>query len=162
MSSRRLSRIILLVVQAFVAITAFAGGTALVLGSLNPESPVAMVPPQEYLEGSPFPSYVVPGLILGLVLGGIHLLAFLVLLRRDRWAFFFASAAGFTALIWIFVQMVVIPFSVLQAVYFVAGLAEVGFVLLALGVLEPTAWEASGAGDGDAAPADPAGERSRA
>jgi hypothetical protein len=42
--------------------------------------------------------------------------------------------AGYSILIWIFVQMVFVPFSVLQAVYFAAGLAELGLLLQLLGL----------------------------
>ena len=45
------------------------------------------------------------------------------------------AAAGYAALIWIFVQMTIIPFSVLQAVYFIAGAVELGLVMLLLGLL---------------------------
>lgn len=130
-------RVPLLIIQGFVALTAFAGGIALIVGSLNPELGGGIVPPQEFLEGSPFRSFVIPGLLLAVVLGGVHLVAFAMLVRRHKWAHFVAAAAGFAALIWIFVQMVYIPFSVLQAVYFAAGLAELGLVLLGLGVLNP-------------------------
>lgn len=131
------SRTPLLIIQGFVAFTAFAGGAALIVGSVNPDFGLAIVPPSEYLQGSPFNSYVVPGVILALILGGVHLVAFSMLLRRHRWAHFAAAAAGFDALIWIFVQMVYIPFSPLQAVYFLAGMAELGFLLLGLGILRP-------------------------
>ena len=140
-------RVSLLTIQGFVALTAFAGGTALVVGSLNSGLDSALVPPIEYLEGSPFRSYVIPGVLLGAVLGGVHLVAFLMLLRRHRWSHFISAAAGFGALIWIFVQMVFIPFSPLQAVYFLAGLAELGFVLLGLGVLRPAAIPAERRGE---------------
>ncbi|GLI26809.1 hypothetical protein ARHIZOSPH14_10510 [Agromyces rhizosphaerae] len=130
----RIGRFLLLVLQAFVAVTAAAGGVALILGSVDASSSSAVVPPVEYLDGSPFGSYAIPGVVLALVLGGTHAVAFVALLRRVRWAALAATVAGYTALIWIFVQMMVIPFSVLQAVYFGIGLAEVGLVLLALGV----------------------------
>ncbi|QEO14894.1 hypothetical protein FLP10_11080 [Agromyces intestinalis] len=129
------SRVVLLVVQAIVAVTAFAGGVALTAGSLNPDVAMVIRPPLEYLEGSPFSSYLVPGLVLALVLGGIHLLAFGSLLRRSPAALFWSTAAGYAALIWIFVQMVFIPFSFLQAIYFAAGAIELGLVLLILGLL---------------------------
>ena len=47
------------------------------------------------------------------------------------------AVAAFDTLIWIFVQMVIIPFSFLQAAYFVLGALEAGLVMLALGVLQP-------------------------
>ncbi len=131
MNAQRVTRGILLVVEAFVAVTAIAGGLTLVVGSLSPDLATVFMPPAEYLEGSPFPTYLVPGLVLA----GVHVIAFVQLLRRRPAALFFATAAGYAALIWIFVQMTVIPFSVLQAGYFIAGAVELGLVLLLLGLL---------------------------
>lgn len=131
----RIVRVPLMILLGFVAVTAFAGGAALTLGSLVPQEGWVIVPPSEYLAGSPFESYLVPGLLLAVVLGGVHLVAFVMVLRRHRWSHLMSAVAGFDALIWIFVQMVFIPFSPLQLVYFAVGLAEVGLVLLGLGVL---------------------------
>ena len=127
-------RLTLLLVQAFVALTALAGGAVLMIGALDAGFSSSWTPPAEYLEGSPFPSYLVPGVILAVVIGGGHVFAFAELERRRPWALLAAAAAGFALLIWIFVQMAVIPFSVLQAVYFGAGLLEIGLVLLLLDV----------------------------
>jgi len=135
MNPQQATRITLLVVEAFVAVTAFAGGLALMVGALVPELSTVITPPAEYLEGSPFSSYLVPGLVLALVLGGLNVIAFVLLLRRRPSALFAAATAGYAALIWIFVQMMVIPFSFLQAVYFMAGAVELGLVLLLLGLL---------------------------
>jgi hypothetical protein len=134
MTEHRNIRLALMVVEGFVALTAFAGGLALVIGSLNPSLSIAMSPPPEYLEGSPFDSYLIPGLTLAVVLGGVHLAALVLVKLRNRFAMLMAAAAGYAALIWIFIQMILIPFSFLQAVYFGAGLLELGLVLLLLGV----------------------------
>ena len=56
-------------------------------------------------------------------------------LRRRRFAP--AAVAGCGILIWIFVQMIIIPFSFLQAAYFGAGLLELVLALLLLDVLHP-------------------------
>lgn len=93
--------------------------------------------PLDLLQGSPFSTYLIPGLLLLLVVGGLHLTASVLLLKRHRMAPFAASTAGYSILVWIFVQMMFVPFSVLQAIYFAAGLAEVGFLLLLLGVFPP-------------------------
>ena len=138
MSEHRGIRIALLIVQAFVALTAFAGGTALVIGSLGAELPVSITMPPADLAGSPFDSYVIPGLMLAVVLGGVHVVAFVLLVRRRPSALFVAAVAGYATLVWIFVQMVYIPFSFLQALYFAAGLAELGLVLVLLGLFRPT------------------------
>lgn len=107
----------------------------LVVSSLVPAWQTILSPPTDYLEGSPFDSYLLPGLALAAVLGGVHVVAFLAILRRARWSTIAATVAAYATLIWIFVQMIFIPFSFLQAVYIVAGLGEVGLVLLALGLL---------------------------
>jgi hypothetical protein len=130
-----LSVITLLVVQALVGVTAVAGGAALILGTVNPELSTVMTPPAAYLEGSPFSSYLVPGLLLAVVVGGTQAIAFLLGLTRSPLGLPAAAAAAIGLLIWVFVQMVFIPFSFLQAVYFAFGIAEVGLVLLALGIL---------------------------
>lgn len=132
----RTARIVLLSVLAFVSVTALAGGIALIAGSLDPALGSVLVPPMEYLEGSPFTSYVVPGLALIVLVAGSQALAFFAVLRHAGRAAFLAAAAGFACLIWIFIQMVFIPFSPLQAVYFTAGMLELGLVLVHLGVLD--------------------------
>jgi len=127
-------RLALLLTQAFVALTALAGGAVLMIGALDAGFSSSWTPPAAYLEGSPFSSYLVPGVILAVVVGGGHVFAFAELERRRPWALLAAAAAGFALLVWIFVQMALIPFSVLQAVYFGAGLLEIGLVLLLLDV----------------------------
>ncbi|MET3368378.1 UNVERIFIED_CONTAM: hypothetical protein ABIE34_001618 [Jeotgalibacillus campisalis] len=136
-------RVMLLIVQGLVAITSMAGGLVMAVGSWPGVDKGALPPglqlPVEYLDGSPFNTYLVPGLLLGIIVGGLHSLAFILLLRRSEVATLVAAAAGYSILVWIFVQMVLIPFSALQAVYFGAGLAEVGLLLLLLGVASPEA-----------------------
>ena len=126
-------RIILAVLATFIGITAIAGGIALIIGAATATSGGA-VPDAAYLGGSPFTSYIIPGLVLAVVVGGTHLLAALLVGRGSRGGPAATAVAAFGLLIWIFVQMMFIPFSVLQAVYFAAGLAELGFVLLGLGL----------------------------
>lgn len=137
MTITTLARRTLLVLQATVAATAIAGGVTLVIGSVNPAFAPILTPPQEYLAGSPFPSYLVPGILLGGLLGGVHVAAFLMHLKEHRWGVVASAVAGFAALIWIFVQMVFIPFSFLQAAYFTAGVAEAGLVMVLLGLFTP-------------------------
>lgn len=82
----RVLRIVLIVLDAFLALTAVAGGIGLVAG-LN-------APPVEMLAGSPFRSYTIPGLALLVIVGGSALVAAVVLLRRQRWG---ALASGIAA-----------------------------------------------------------------
>lgn len=127
----RVARIILLVVLALMAATSALGGVMLIFSPVTGDSAFM---PLEMLEGSGFSSYVLPGIILFIVVGGTHALAFRLVNRRHRFGPAAACVAGFGILIWIFVQMVFIPFSVLQIVYFGFGLLELGLVLLLLDV----------------------------
>lgn len=132
----RIARVALLILQAFVAVTALAGGVALVLGSATPELGSVLVPPGAYLEGSPFASYLLPGVLLIVGVAGAHAAAFVAVLVSSRWAMPLSAAGGFGCLIWIFVQMIYIPFSPLQAVYFALGLAELVLAMVLLGVVD--------------------------
>jgi hypothetical protein len=135
MRIRALARPTLLTVLAFVAVTAMLGGIALVLGAVSPSLATFLSPPPDYLAGTPFSSYLLPGLVLGLVVGGLHAVAFVLLLRRHPWADLASALAAFAVLIWIFVQMIYIPFSFLQALYFIAGVAEAALVMVRLDLL---------------------------
>lgn len=132
----RIARVVLLILQAFVAVTALAGGVVLVLGSVDPDLGSVLVPPGAYLAGSPFASYLVPGVLLIVGVAGVHAAAFLAVLVSSRWAMPLSAAGGFGCLIWIFVQMIYIPFSPLQAVYFALGLAELVLAMVLLGVVD--------------------------
>jgi hypothetical protein len=131
----RFARASLLVIEALVAITAIAGGVALILGALNAELATVLSPPIAYLEGSPFSSYLVPGLVLAIVVGGTQTVAFLLGVTRSDLGLLGAATAAIALLIWVFVQMMFIPFSFLQAMYFAFGIAETCLVLIALGIL---------------------------
>lgn len=137
MTPQRIARGTLLFVQAFVAVTSVLGGAALIAGSVLDMSGTPLAIPTSYLEGSPFSSFVVPGLALMLIVGGTHIAAFVMVARRMRWAMLAAAIAGFGVLVWIFVQMVYIPYSPLQLTYFVLGLAELAAVFVQLDVLHP-------------------------
>ncbi|GAA4142528.1 hypothetical protein [Leifsonia shinshuensis] len=132
---QRWIRVALSVLCAAVGVTAIAGGAALVVGATTSSTLGGAVPDRAFLGGSPFPSYLVPGLLLALVVGGTQLAAAFLVWRASHTGTVAAAVAGFGLLIWIFVQMVFIPFSALQAAYFAAGLTELGLVLLGLGLV---------------------------
>lgn len=128
-------RVALGVLHIVVAVTAVLGGGALVLGSLSPGSMGMLVPDLSYLEGSPFPDFVAPGVVLAIVVGGTQLAAGILALRSAGGWRVASAIASFGLAIWIFVQMTIIPFSVLQALYFAAALGGFGLLLLDLGIL---------------------------
>ena len=132
---RRLWRIVLGVLHLVVALTAVAGGLTLVIGTLIGDTSGVLVPAADYLTGSPFPNYLVPGVLLAAVVGGTQALAgILTLLDRAGWPVG-SAVASFGLAIWVFVQMTIIPFSFLQAVYFAFALGEIGLLLAAYGIL---------------------------
>lgn len=115
----------------FVAFTALAGGAMLMLGP----SESVMVPPRRLLEAVGLHDWLIPGMLLAVVVGGSHALAFDAALRRRTSAALATAFAAFALLVWIFVETVLIPWSALQAAYFAIGLAEMAMVLIGLGVL---------------------------
>ena len=100
---------------AFGSLNAFAGG---VYGLSGAEGV-----PLELLEGSPFRTYFVPGLILFVVVGGSLLFAAVAVLAGSRIARVGAVTAGTVVLVWIAVQVSVIGYvSVLQPATALGGL----------------------------------------
>jgi hypothetical protein len=91
--------------------------------------------PMEYLDGSPFSSFVLPGIILGVVVGGTQAAGLWGMLRSPRAGLLLAAVAGFGMLIWIFVELAMISeYSFLQALYFGVGLLELIAVTALLGI----------------------------
>lgn len=131
-----LARVSLLGLQGFVALTALAGGGVLVWGSLNPAFESVLVPPIEYLVTSPFDTFLVPGALLILFVSGTQMVAFGLNAKGSRWSAFAAASAGLACAIWVFVQMIYIPFSFLHVVYFAIGLLELGLTMVLLGMFD--------------------------
>jgi hypothetical protein len=134
-------RIVLIVLTIFLALSAFAGGIQLIEG--------AYAPPANLLAGSPFDSYVIPGLALGLIVGGSALFAAVFLIRKSRFALLASVAAGLIIMFFEFVEVLVIgspagPAFILQVFYFglgiviaVVSLGQWFFELLAGGQTAP-------------------------
>jgi hypothetical protein len=111
---------------AFGALNAVAGGCYGLSGAEGV--------PREWLAGSPFTDYFIPGLILFTVVGGAFLFATISALARFRVARTSAFAAGAVVLGWIAVQVAIIGYvSWMQPVTTVAGL-----VVLVLAWLLPS------------------------
>lgn len=110
------------ILLAFIAINAFGGGS---YGMMSPKEL-----PKEWLEGSPFSTFLIPSFILFVVVGGSHLMAAYLVLRNKKGAYKATMMAGAILLIWILVQVAIIGFvSFLQPL--MAGLAVVVLVMTA-------------------------------
>jgi len=115
------------VVAWFNLVSALIGMAGLTIGG-------GMGLPREWIAGSVFDSYVWPGVILGVVVGGIQALALVADRGRFALAHGLHAAAGLVMMIWIFVEIaIMLVWSPLHGVYFVAGLVQVVLAVLALG-----------------------------
>jgi hypothetical protein len=111
-------RILLIILNVFLAFTAIAGGMGLLTG-IN-------APPVGMLSNSPFSSYVVPALALLVLVGGTASAAAIMLVGKHRLASDAALTAGFAIMIFEAVEAVVIGSPegiarILQAFYFTVG-----------------------------------------
>ncbi|GAB3598594.1 hypothetical protein GCM10027408_15210 [Microbacterium tumbae] len=114
-------------VAGFSLLSALVGGVGLTVGR-------GLGIPLEWLEGSVFTSYFWPGVILGVVVGGVQAAALFTQYRRFRAAWGMHAAAGLTMMIWIFVEIaIMLVWSPLHGVYFIAGLVQTVLAVLALG-----------------------------
>jgi hypothetical protein len=128
---------LLVALMAFQAVSALGGGAAMLL------APRGAVLPIELLAGSPFETFVIPGLLLFGVLGVLPAIATWALLARPRWeameplerrfgahwSWPFAGALGIALVIFIVVEVALIDGHWLQGLYGGVGLAIVAATL---------------------------------
>jgi hypothetical protein len=115
----RILRIALIILDAFLALTAFAGGIGLLTGAAAPST--------DLLKDSPFSSYTIPALSLFVIVGGCALAAAILLLRRHPQAALVALASGVIIIGFEIVEVLVIGSDPglarsLQIFYFTLGL----------------------------------------
>jgi hypothetical protein len=105
-ASRPLRRIARVAVglEIFLGLGALFGGGALILG---PDGHLLGMPTR-LLEGSPFSSYLVPGIVLFTFLGVAPMLVAAMTVRRHAIAPMAAVAVGVTLIGWVSVEMVVL------------------------------------------------------
>jgi hypothetical protein len=140
-AGKRLSRFARasIALEVLLGLGALGGGLVLTVAPRGEIMPL----PLSALAGSPFETYLGPGLILFTVLGLGPLVAAWLAMRRHPLAPFAAFAVGVALLIWVAVEIAIIGYSnepPLQAVYLVMGavitvvaigwLAEVGVLPL--------------------------------
>jgi hypothetical protein len=100
MSMYRILRILLIILNAFLGVTAVLGGIGLLTG--------VVAPPLEMLEGSIFSSYVIPGLALLVIVGGSALVAMRMVLRNDPRGALASAGAGAAIMAFEVVEVMVI------------------------------------------------------
>ena len=126
---RRLAHRVLVGVTAFSALSAVGGGVGMVTTD-------GLGMPRSFLAHGPFDSYIGPGMILLLIVGGTQVLALVLLLRRAETRLLAGAVAGFGMLIWIIVEVGRIrEFSWPQMIYLGAGVLQLAAVYGALGIV---------------------------
>jgi hypothetical protein len=92
-------RVSLIVLTIFLAISAIGGGIQLLSGFY--------VPPVEMLNGY-FKDYTIPGLSLGLIVGGSALSAAVLLIRKSEFASLASASTGVIIMFFEFVEVLII------------------------------------------------------
>lgn len=94
----------LVLLHAFLAVGAVAAGW----GLARDPSGAALGFSVDWLEGSPFPDYRVPGLFLAVVIGGANLASAFLLWRRHPLAPFVSLGTGLLLVVWLAIQTAII------------------------------------------------------
>lgn len=118
-------RITLFVVNVFAAVTAVAGGLALAFG--------LDTFPASWLSGTPFTSYLIPGLMLTIVVGGSAAIAVAAIFLSPDGGARSSLVAGVIMMGWIVGETIILnqpsrP-SWTEIIYFAVGLAMAGLGL---------------------------------
>lgn len=98
----KFARYVIATLMLIVAINAFGGGYYGMAG--------AQSVPVEWLEGSPFSNYFIPGLVLFVIVGGSCLAAAILILKRHRRSRTAIIVACIIMLAWIVVQVFIIGY----------------------------------------------------
>jgi nucleotide-binding universal stress UspA family protein len=137
---RVVARRAVLGVGIFNALSAVAGGVLLIIGGLVGGSG-GMGIPESVLDGTPFASFLWPGVILLIVVGGTQVAAVVLQLARAEWAPFAVAVAGFGLAIWMFVEVAMLPgFSFWQGIYFGTAVAQLALLTGWLGAVPSDAF----------------------
>ncbi len=123
----KLIRIALVVLEAFVALGAVAGGIALLTGVFAQGIPFA------WLAGTPFSDYTIPGLVLAIGVGGGMVVAAATVFIQREWAVLLSAVAGIFMVDFEVVEAASVDSKAGNGLPLVAGL-QVFYVVLGLAI----------------------------
>lgn len=120
-------RILLIGLLFFIAVTATPSGALLVLKPDGSTFQMSVL----LLKDTPFPNFIIPGLVLCILVGGSALVALVAIFLKYKKARLFALLAGIMQSGWIIVQMLLIKvLAGLQFTYLGVGVAVFLLALL--------------------------------
>lgn len=116
----KILRASIVVITAFIALTAIGGGIAILLEV--DEFPL------EWLRDTPFEDYTIPALILAIVVGGSSLIAGIAVVLRSGFAALASMVAGVVMAGYIVIEVLILKQvppgpTFIEAMYFVLGLS---------------------------------------
>ena len=112
--------------QAFIGLGALGGGFMLVIDPSGSKLGV----PLSFLEGSPFPDFLIPGIFLLVVNGVGSLVGAGFSFNRKQFAQEIAIVLGAILVAWIVIQVIIIrSLSWMHILYFILGVVELGLGL---------------------------------
>lgn len=114
--------VFLIILVIFQGVSGVFGGAGLII---DPSGKSLQIP-LEWLNGSPFDNYFIPGIVLFFVLGITLLIISFGLIKRKYWSWYRSLFLGFALIIWILVEIIVIGYQAdppLQLIYGIVGVA---------------------------------------
>lgn len=114
--------VFLIILVIFQGVSGVFGGAGLII---DPSGKSLQIP-LEWLNGSPFDNYFIPGIVLFFVLGITPLIISFGLIKRKYWSWYGSLFLGFALIIWILVEIIVIGYQAdppLQLIYGIVGVA---------------------------------------
>lgn len=114
--------VFLIIFVIFQGVSGVFGGAGLIL---DPSGKSLRIP-LEWLDGSPFGDYFIPGIVLFFVLGITPLIISSGLIKRKHWSWYGSLFLGIALIIWILVEIFMIGYQAdppLQLIYGIVGIA---------------------------------------
>lgn len=108
---------ILIVLLAILAVNALSAGFIM----MRDPTGKALQFPEGSLANTPFSDYFWPGLLLFVFMGALPALSIFLLFRKPVAGWWLALISGFGLIIWILVQMTMVPYFILQPILLVWG-----------------------------------------
>jgi uncharacterized BrkB/YihY/UPF0761 family membrane protein len=115
-----INRYILLVLLIAQGLSGVVGGIFFII---DPSGNLINIP-IEWLNGSPFNNYLIPGIILFIILGLFPLFVMLQVWKRSIWSKYTPLSIGIALIIWIIAEIIIIGYQSeppLQLVYGILG-----------------------------------------